>query len=43
LDELWRNLADVVAGRHNEPPSDRSIDYSLEHRIKAALEQEGSV
>ena len=42
LDELWRNLADVVAGGHNERPSDRSIDYSLEHRIKAALEQEGS-
>src|SRR5439155_19345607 len=41
LDELWRDLADVVAGRHNGRSSDRSIDYSLEHSIKAALEQEG--
>jgi hypothetical protein len=42
LDELWRDLADVVAGRRNGRSSDRSFDYSLEHPIKAALEQEGS-
>ncbi len=40
LGELWRDLADVVAGRHNGRSSDRSIDYSLERCIETPVEQE---